>query len=150
MGASKNEKFLTFSTEFLKCFPKLVFKMWRPWKSSTHHAILMGQSERLKFSSFLLTQTWTYCSTILLGPISWPFFSINPKSFIGIGIVWSFTFWSFNFVTVLLLLVFKTLNIGLYKVYFWYCIGIVLLYANIYLGNSVSSKNSEHLKTKQF
>ena len=97
-----------------------------------------------------LNQTWTYCSTILLGPISWPFFSINPKSFIGIGIVWSFTFWSFNFVTVLLLLVFKTLNIGLYKVYFWYCIGIVLLYGNIYLGNSVSGKNLEHLKTKQF
>ena len=95
-------------------------------------------------------QTWTYCSTILLGPISWPFYSINPKSFIGIGIVWSFTFWSFNFVTVLLLLVFKTLNIGLYKVYFWYCIGIVLLYGNIYLGNSVSGKNSKHLKTKQF
>ena len=95
-------------------------------------------------------QTCPYCSTIFLGPKSWPFFGKNPKSFIGIAIVWIFTFWSFNFVTVLLLLVIKILNIGLYKGYFWYCVGIVLLYTNIYIRNSVSSKLLKHLKIKQF
>ena len=38
--------------------------------------------------SWLMTknQTWTYCSTILLGPRSWPFFGINPQSFAIVGL----------------------------------------------------------------
>ena len=61
-------------------------------------------------------------SAILLGTTYWPFFTENPNSFVAIAIGITFDF-SFGFVLLLLVLDIET--IGLYSVYYWYCIVIV-------------------------
>ena len=69
-----------------------------------------------------IRQTWAYWSTILLGTIYWPFFNKKCNSSIGIGIG---AFEIAIFALVLLLLVIKILNIGLYLGNIWYCFDIV-------------------------
>ena len=71
-------------------------------------------------------QTCHYLSTILLGTIYWPFFSQNPNIFIGIGIGCISYFWVVYFGIVLLLVVFKTINIVLYLIDIWYLFGIFI------------------------
>ena len=67
-------------------------------------------------------QRCTIWSAILLGTTYWPFFTENPNSFVAIAIGITFDF-SFGFVLLLLVLDIET--IGLYSVYYWYCIVIV-------------------------
>ena len=75
-------------------------------------------------------------STILLGTIYWPFFRKNPNIFIGIAIGCNLYFSVLLFVILLVLLVFKIRNIGMYLVNIWYCIGIVHFYALIKKGSN--------------
>ena len=61
-------------------------------------------------------------SAILLGTTYWPYFTENPNSIVAIAIGINFDF-TIGFVLLLLFQNIKT--IGLYSVYYWYCIVIV-------------------------
>ena len=61
-------------------------------------------------------------SAILLGTTYWPYFTKNPNSIVAIAIGINFDF-TIGFVLLLLFQNIKT--IGLYSVYYWYCIVIV-------------------------
>ena len=65
-----------------------------------------------------------------------PFFCKNPNIFIGIAIGCNSYFSVLLFVILLVLLVFKIRNIGMYLVNIWYCIGIVHFHALIKKGSN--------------
>ena len=72
--------------------------------------VCRGEKYLYKYLAIYVNQTWAYWSAILLGTIYWPFFDKKYNSSIAF---------------LLLLLVIKILNIGLYLGNIWYCLDIV-------------------------
>ena len=76
----------------------------------------------LKMAHYQRCAIW---SAIVLGTIYWPYFSENPNIFIAIAIGLFFDFKVFHIWSCFGIVGSENLNIGLYSVYYWYCVAIV-------------------------